>query len=179
MESNSTATGAAQILRKEQCASDPKLRAPCAARQIEIESAVLGALMLEGTPFTEVCDLLRPESFYEPKHIKIYRATVARHGSGAYRHAYCDKTVYARTANSESIGGAGYVASLTMNVASAAHVETHAKIVAQKYLARETSSASPQRWRTALSTRATTSTTSCRKPNAASSTYPSAISRKT
>ena len=43
-------------------------------RATEIEAAVLGALMLEKDAFTTVCDLLRPESFYEPKHVKVYEA---------------------------------------------------------------------------------------------------------
>ena len=33
---------------------------------VDIEAAVLGALMLEKEAFSEVCDLLRPESFYDP-----------------------------------------------------------------------------------------------------------------
>ncbi len=37
----------------------------------------------------------------------------------------------------EKAGGAAFVVGLTSNVASAAHVEFHARIVAQKYLARE------------------------------------------
>ena len=32
----------------------------------DLEEAVLGALMLEKDAYTVVCDLLKPESFYEP-----------------------------------------------------------------------------------------------------------------
>mgnify|MGYP000650374743 CR=1 FL=1 len=40
----------------------------------EIEDAVLGALMLERDAYAIVCDLLRPESFYDPGNQKIYAA---------------------------------------------------------------------------------------------------------
>lgn len=106
-------------------------------RAVEIEAAVLGALMLEKDAFTVVCDLLRPESFYEPKHVKIYEAIQQL---GMAQEPIDMMTVTNRLRQNgdlESVGGAGFVAGLTMNVASAAHVEFHARIVAQKYLARE------------------------------------------
>ena len=106
-------------------------------RATEIEAAVLGALMLEKDAFTVVCDLLRPESFYEPRHVKVYEAIQAL---GMAQEPIDMMTVTNRLRQNgdlEAIGGAGFVAGLTMNVASAAHVEFHARIVAQKYLARE------------------------------------------
>jgi len=136
MESNSTATGQRRYSGKNNVLP-AEIAGRLVPRAVEIESAVLGALMLEKDAFTEVCDLLRPESFYEPKHIKIYRAIQSL---GMAQEPIDMLTVTNRLRQDgelESIGGAGYVASLTMNVASAAHVETHAKIVAQKYLARE------------------------------------------
>ena len=136
MESNSTATGQRRYTGKNNVLP-AEIAGRLVPRAVEIESAVLGALMLEKDAFTEVCDLLRPESFYEPKHIKIYRAIQSL---GMAQEPIDMLTVTNRLRQDgelESIGGAGYVASLTMNVASAAHVETHAKIVAQKYLARE------------------------------------------
>lgn len=106
-------------------------------RAVEIEAAVLGALMLEKDAFALVCDLLRPESFYDPKHVKVYAAIQSL---GMAQEPIDMITVTNRlrqTDEIEAVGGPGFVASLTMNVASAAHVEYHARIVAQKYLARE------------------------------------------
>ena len=45
-----------------------------APRDTDLEQAVLGALMLERDAYTQVCDILKPESFYEPVHQKIYEA---------------------------------------------------------------------------------------------------------
>ena len=43
---------------------------------IDLEEAVLGALMLEKNAILSVLDILRPESFYKEEHGKIYRAIV-------------------------------------------------------------------------------------------------------
>ena len=43
-------------------------------RDNDLEEAVLGALMLEKDAYTVVCDILKPESFYEPANQKIYAA---------------------------------------------------------------------------------------------------------
>ncbi|MGN0223107.1 MAG: DnaB-like helicase N-terminal domain-containing protein, partial [Muribaculaceae bacterium] len=39
-----------------------------------IEAAVLGAILISKDAYTTVCDMLRPESFYDPRHALIYEA---------------------------------------------------------------------------------------------------------
>lgn len=115
----------------------PDIAGRLVPRAVEIEAAVLGALMLEKDAFSLVCDLLTPESFYEPRHATIYSAIQSL---GLAEEPIDMITVTNKLRNDgelEKIGGAGFVASLTVNVASAAHVEYHARIVAQKHLARE------------------------------------------
>ncbi|MDE6525801.1 MAG: replicative DNA helicase, partial [Muribaculaceae bacterium] len=118
MESNSTATEQRRYARKNNVLP-AEIAGRLVPRAVEIEAAVLGALMLEKDAFTEVCDLLRPESFYEPKHIKIYRAIQSL---GMAQEPIDMLTVTNRLRQDgelEIIGVAGYVATLTMNVASA------------------------------------------------------------
>ena len=43
----------------------------------DMEKAVLGALMIDKDAYLEVCDLLRPESFYEPRNQMVYEAIQA------------------------------------------------------------------------------------------------------
>ncbi|MCC8070217.1 MAG: replicative DNA helicase [Bacteroidales bacterium] len=103
----------------------------------EIEEAVLGALMLEKDAYTAVCDILKPESFYEPKHQKVYEAIQML---GASQQPIDMLTVTERlrlNGKLDEVGGPGFISGLTLSVASGAHVEYHARIVAQKYLARE------------------------------------------
>lgn len=108
-----------------------------APRDIEVEAAVLGALMIEKDAYIVVCDILKPESFYEPNHQKVYEAIQTL---GASQRPIDLLTVTEQlrlNGTLEEIGGPAFVVQLTSNVTSAAHVEFHARIVAQKYLARE------------------------------------------
>ncbi|MDE7410858.1 MAG: replicative DNA helicase [Paramuribaculum sp.] len=103
----------------------------------DLEEAVLGALMLEKDAYTVVCDLLKAESFYEPANRKIYEAIQTL---GAAQQPIDMLTVTEQLRHNgtlEEVGGAVFVAELTSRVASGAHVDYHARIVAQKYLARE------------------------------------------
>ena len=103
----------------------------------DIEKAVLGALMIEKDAYAKVCELLRPESFYEHRHQLIYEAI--------QQLSIEDKPVDILTVTEqlradghlEEAGGPFYVTQLSGLVATAAHIEYHANIIAQKHLARE------------------------------------------
>ncbi len=103
----------------------------------ELEEAILGALMLEKDAYSLVSDILKPDSFYDTIHQTIYRAIV----NLAARQAPVDMLTVVeqlkKDGELEMVGGPVYIAQLTEKVASAAHIEFHARIIAQKYLARE------------------------------------------
>ena len=104
----------------------------------ELEAAVLGALMLEQSAADTVMPLLKsPECLYVDANQKIYSAiqTLYRKGSAIDMLTVCEEL--RKTNEIESVGGAYYVTSLTMNVVSAAHLESHARIVLEKYMQRE------------------------------------------
>ena len=102
----------------------------------ELEEAVLGALMLEKDAYMTVSDILVPEAFYEPRHQMIY-AAIQSLGFNQRPIDMISVTEQLRAdKNLEKVGGAVYITDLTARVYSAAHVEFHARIVAQKYLAR-------------------------------------------
>lgn len=106
-------------------------------RDKDLEEAVLGALMLERDAYTVVCDILKPESFYDPVNQKIYSAIQSL---GASQQPIDMLTVTEQLRQMGAInevGGPMFISELTSRVASGAHVEYHARIVAQKYLARE------------------------------------------
>ena len=103
----------------------------------ELEEAVLGALMLEKDAYTTVCDILKPECFYEPNNQIIYSA-IAKLGAQQRPIDMLTVTEQLRLDGKlDEVGGALRISELTGRVASAAHIEYHASIVAQKYLARE------------------------------------------
>lgn len=103
----------------------------------DLEEAVLGALMLEKDAYTVVCDILKADSFYEPANKKIYEAIQTL---GASQQPIDMLTVTEQlrlNGTLDEVGGPMFVSELTSRVASGAHVDYHARIVAQKYLARE------------------------------------------
>lgn len=106
-------------------------------RDTEVEQAVLGALLLEKDAYTIVCDILKPESFYEPAHARIYEAIQTLGASQRPIDMLSVTEQLKRNGALVEAGGPAYVTELTLKVSSAAHVEYHARIVAQKYLARE------------------------------------------
>ncbi|MBQ3961135.1 MAG: replicative DNA helicase [Muribaculaceae bacterium] len=113
-------------------------------QDLEIEEVVLGALMLERNAYSIVCDILTPESFYDNANAKIYEAIQAL---GASQRPIDMLTVTEQLRNNGTLdeaGGPVRISELTSRVTSAANVEYHARIVAQKYLARELISFSSQ-----------------------------------
>ncbi len=103
----------------------------------DLEEAVLGALMLEKDAYTIVCDLLKPESFYDPANQKIY-AAIQQLGAMQRPIDMLTVTEQLRLEGTlDEVGGPVKISELTGRVSSAANVEYHARIVAQKYLARE------------------------------------------
>lgn len=104
---------------------------------LEIEGAVLGALLLEKDAIVAVGDILQPESFYKEAHQLIYRA-IENLGKKAENSDMLTVVEELKHMDKlEEVGGAIYVAQLTDSVASAAHVETHARIIQQKFIQRE------------------------------------------
>lgn len=103
----------------------------------EIEEAVLGALMLEKDAFAIVSDLLRPESFYKPEHAKIYQAICDLEMGNKPIDMHTVTEQLRKNGVLDEVGGPYYITNLTAKVASAAHLEYHARIIAQKSLARD------------------------------------------
>ncbi len=103
----------------------------------ELEKAVIGALLVEKDAFSMVSEILKPKSFYEPKHQKIYEAIQALNIQQKPVDLLTVTEELRRTGELENAGGAFYITQLSGMVASSAHIEYHARIIAQKYMARE------------------------------------------
>ena len=104
---------------------------------LEVERAVLGALMNDRDAYAVVCEILSPESFYEQRNQLIY--------SAIRDLSLAEKPVDVLTVTDElerqgcldKVGGAIYIADLSNKVASSANIEYHARIIAHKFLARQ------------------------------------------
>lgn len=104
---------------------------------VDIEKMVLGALMVDKDAFSVVSEILHPETFYEPRSQKIYKAiqTLSLNEDPVDIMTVVEELK--REGTLDDIGGAGYILELSERVASSAHIEYHAKILEQKYLARQ------------------------------------------
>ena len=103
----------------------------------ELEEAVLGALMIEKDAYSLVSEILRPESFYEHRHQLIYSAITDLAVNQKPVDILTVKEQLAKRGDLEEVGGPFYITQLSSKVASSAHIEYHARIIAQKALARE------------------------------------------
>jgi replicative DNA helicase len=104
---------------------------------LPLEEAVLGALMLDREALPVVMDILRPESFYLEAHQSIYRAIIKLFERSHPVDLLTVTEELRKSAELDKIGGAYYLVELTNRVASAANIEYHARIVAQKHIQRE------------------------------------------
>ncbi len=111
---------------------------------VELEEAVLGALMLEKHAILGIQEILVPESFYREAHQIIYQAILDLSARIEPIDLYTVGQQLQKKGQLAMVGGPVYLAELTQKVGSAAHLEFHAKIVAQKYVQRQLISASTE-----------------------------------
>jgi len=104
----------------------------------ELEEAVLGALMLEKDAYSIISEIiLKPEYFYDKTHELIFEAIQ----NLVFKQKPVDILTVVeqlrKNGKLEAAGGVSYISQLSQKVLSSAHIDYHARIVAQKYLARE------------------------------------------
>lgn len=104
---------------------------------VEVEEAVLGALMLERDAYVTVADFIDTKSFYKEEHQKIFDAIKKLSGNEKPVDLLMVTQELKDRNQLEEIGGLAYITQLTRRVASAAHIEFHARIIAQKFIQRE------------------------------------------
>jgi replicative DNA helicase len=104
---------------------------------IDVEEAVLGALMLERDAYVTVADIIDTPSFYKDEHQKIFDAIKYLSTHEKPVDLLMVTQQLKDQAQLDAVGGPLYITQLTSRVASAAHIEFHARIIAQKYIQRE------------------------------------------
>ena len=104
---------------------------------VPLEEAVLGALMLDKDALAVVLDILQPESFYLDGHQVIYKAMLRLFEHSKPVDLLTVTEELKRSNELETAGGPHYLVELTDKIASAANIEYHARIIAQKHIQRE------------------------------------------
>ena len=104
---------------------------------LDVEKTVLGALMIDKDAYSVVCEILHPESFYEPRNQKVYAAIRDLSMKEKPVDIVTVTDQLSKSGDLEDVGGPVYIAELSGRVASSANIEYHANIIAQKFLARQ------------------------------------------
>src|SRR5690554_5142206 len=105
---------------------------------IDLEQAVLGAMMIDANALNNAVDILRTkDAFYDPKHQVIFEAITELYNTTTPVDLLTVTEQLRKLGALELAGGAFYISTLTGKIASAAHVEHHARIIVEKYIQRE------------------------------------------
>lgn len=102
----------------------------------ELEEAVLGAVMIEQNAINEVIDILKEESFYVDAHQRIWRAIKLLYQNQNPVDLLTVTEQLKKNGELDAAGGPFFIAQLTNKVGSAANVEFHARLIAEKYIQR-------------------------------------------
>ena len=103
----------------------------------ELEQAVIGALLIETEAYAQVSEILKPECFYDVRHRYIYEAISRLNINQKPSDIFTVVDELERMGVLEESGGRYYVTQLSGMVSSSAHIVYHARIIAQKSLARQ------------------------------------------
>lgn len=104
---------------------------------VPLEEAVLGALMLDREALPIVMDILRSESFYLESHQAVYRAVLKLFERSHPVDLLTVTEELRKSGELDKVGGPYYLVELSNKVASAANIEYHARIIAEKHIQRE------------------------------------------
>lgn len=107
-------------------------------KDLEAESAVLGACLLETEALIQAVDILTPQMFYDGRNMAVFKAMVELYT----RSEPVDLVSVNSAVRSEGIANmtsgeiAMYLMQLSSGVASGANIAFHSRLVAEKYILR-------------------------------------------
>jgi replicative DNA helicase len=104
---------------------------------VELESAVLGELMMDRQALADVIDILSPETFYKSAHQLIFSAIHTLFHNSEPVDILTVVQRLKKDGKLEEAGGAFYVTQLTNRVASSANVEMHSRIIIEEFIKRQ------------------------------------------
>jgi replicative DNA helicase len=103
---------------------------------LELEEAVLGAMMIDKKGVDEVIDILQSEAFYKDAHKHIFEAIFQLFTDSQPIDLLTVSSQLKKNAKLELAGGDYYLIQLTQKISSSAHIEFHSRIILQKYIQR-------------------------------------------
>ena len=104
---------------------------------IDLEEAVLGAMLIDEKGVNEIIELLSPEVFYKRSHQLIYESIERLFRESEPIDLLTVSADLKKKKNFEQVGGDFYLITLSQKVSSSAHIEFHSRIILQKYIQRK------------------------------------------
>ena len=109
---------------------------------LEVEEAVLGAMLIEPTSVDMALEELTPSCFYDPRHKMIFEAMSELVNEHTSVDIVTVSSKLRERGNLEAVGGPVVLAGLSEKVGAAAHIEYYVKILKQKSIQRDLITAS-------------------------------------
>ncbi len=103
---------------------------------LDLEEAVLGAMMIDKKGVDEVIDILQPDAFYKEAHKHIFEAIFQLFTDSQPIDLLTVSAQLKKNAKLDLAGGDFYLIQLTQKISSSAHIEFHSRIILQKYIQR-------------------------------------------
>mgnify|MGYP005819300917 CR=1 FL=1 len=103
---------------------------------IDLEEAVLGAMMIDKKGIYEVIDVLTPQVFYKIAHQTIFAAIQKLFHDTQPIDLLTVSNELRNEGKLDLVGGDYYLVQLTQKVSSSAHIEYHARVLMEKYIFR-------------------------------------------
>ncbi|HLF15460.1 MAG TPA: replicative DNA helicase [Bacteroidota bacterium] len=103
---------------------------------VDVEKAVLGAMLIDREAVPKALESLNEDSFYTPMHRKIFRAMNGLFERSEPVDAVTVTEELRKQGTLDPSNDPLYVTELTMNVSTAANIEYHARIILEKSLMR-------------------------------------------
>lgn len=104
---------------------------------LDVEEAVLGAMLLEPACIDDAIDSLKPNCFYSERHRFIFEAMSALVNEHQPIDAITVASKLIQQGKLEAVGGPSELADLAGKIGSAAHIESYISILKQKAIQRD------------------------------------------
>lgn len=104
---------------------------------VEVEKEIIGAMLLDNEAIPKVFEILKADSFFDPKHKVIFQSIQSLYEANEPLDTVTLYEELKKQGKVEDAGGVTYVSKLAQDVSSAANVDYHARIVLEKWILRK------------------------------------------
>ena len=103
---------------------------------VDLEEAVIGAMLIDKKGVDEVIDILQEDAFYKEAHQHIFSAIHHLFETSEPIDLLTVSAQLRKMGTLEKVGGDFYLVQLSKKVSTSAHIEFHARIILQKFIQR-------------------------------------------